>query len=99
MRTWSRRLCRRYKFGPQHLRILACAAESWDRKVEARELLAIDGLMIVNRHGEKKAHPAVAIERDARIAFIRAVRELNLAHDDLPGDSRPPRLHGYKGRD
>ena len=99
MTTWWRSLTRRYRFGPQHLRVLACAAEAWDRKETAREMIAAAGLTVTNRAGEIKPHPAVAIERDARIAFVRAVRELALADDDLPADSRPPRLRGYQGRD
>jgi len=99
MTTWWRVLTRQYQFRPQHLRVLACAAEAWDRKEQARELLAAGGLTVTNRQGELRPHPAVAIERDARIAFVRAVRELSLADDDLPADaSRPPRLGGYQGR-
>ena len=44
-------------------------------------------------------HPAVAIERDARIAFLRAVRELALADAGEPTEIRPPRPIGrYAGR-
>jgi phage terminase small subunit len=98
MATWWRSLTRRYRFGPQHLRVLACAAEAWDRKEEARVMLANDGLTTTNREGDLRPHPAIAIERDSRLAFVRAVRELAV-DDDLPAaDTRPPRLKGYKGR-
>ncbi len=86
-----------YAFQPHQLRVLQVAGEAWDRKEAARLQLAGEGLTLRDRFGTVKAHPAVAIERDARTAFIRAVRELALNDDDAP-DNRPPRLGGYAGR-
>jgi phage terminase small subunit len=100
MAAWWRSLCRRYKFQPQHLRVLEAACDSWDRTVAARAEVLRDGLTVPNRFGELRPHPSLATERDNRIAFVRCVRELALADDDLPRDSRPPRLTGrYAGRD
>jgi phage terminase small subunit len=99
MATWWRVLCRRYRFQPHHLRVLEVAADSWDRLAAARAEILRDGLTVADRFGQARPHPAIAIERDSRIGFLRAVRELNLADNDLPEDSRPPRIAGrYEGR-
>jgi P27 family predicted phage terminase small subunit len=76
-----------------------CACEAHDRMSQARDLLAREGITITTRHGEVRVHPAIAVERDARTAFVRAIRELGLAPDDEPDTPSPPRLSGrYAGR-
>ena len=37
--------------------------------------------MLTDRFGQKKAHPATSIERDARAQVIAAIRALRLAPD------------------
>jgi phage terminase small subunit len=71
-----------------HLSILQSAAEAADRECQAREIIAREGLVAETRSGPRP-HPAVAIERDSRIAKLRALRELGL---DLaaPEPTRPP---------
>ena len=64
---------------PHQCRTLQCAAEAWDRKEQARLALAKEGLSYVDPKGMVRARPEVAIERDSRIAYLRAMRELNLA--------------------
>jgi phage terminase small subunit len=98
MRTFYRSIARKYALSEHHRRLLVEACESFDRKVEARAVLATEGLTTTNRHGEARPHPCVAIERDSRIAFVRVIRELGLS-DDVPNESRPPRPQGrYAGR-
>jgi hypothetical protein len=57
---------------------------------EARAILAESGLIAVDRHGQARAHPAVAIERDSAIRFARLLRELSL--EDEASAARPPAL-------
>ena len=57
---------------------------------EAQQQLARDGLTIETRFGETRVHPCVAVERDARAAFCRCVRELGLDLAGDPDDCRPP---------
>lgn len=64
--------------------LLQAAAESWDRIQEAREILAREGSIVTDRYGKPKAHPAVGIERDARVVFARLVRELELDVEGKP---------------
>ena len=64
-----------------------------DRLADATGVLFYrDGLTVTTADGGMKAHPAVAIERDARLAFARLVRELDLDAGAPSGGSRPPAL-------
>jgi P27 family predicted phage terminase small subunit len=78
-----------YELEPRHLTVLLCALEAFDRYREAQGILAYEGLTTTDRYGGRKPHPAVAIERDSRIALWRGLRELGLDLD-APATSRPP---------
>lgn len=58
---------------------------------QARRIIGKHGILIQNRYGNLTANPAVAIEKDSRTAFLRAVRELDL---DIDPPSDAPRLRG-----
>lgn len=88
--AWWKAVAAEYTLEPHHLRLLTLAAEAWDRCEEARETLAAEGAYFKDRFGQPKAHPALAVERDSRIAFARLLRELGL--DLEPPESRPPAL-------
>lgn len=81
-RWWSETV-RDYDLEAHHLKLLQAAAEAWDRLGEARVLLRREGIVVEGRFGAK-AHPAVAIERDARTAFARLIRELDLDGEPAP---------------
>lgn len=75
-----------YVLEPHHLRMLTAACEAWDRMTEARETLAAEGTIYRDRFGAPRKHPAVSIEENARLQFLRAIRELHLdsgAEDDV----------------
>ena len=77
---------------PHHLALLEEACVCVDRLVAARREIDARGLIVDDRYGAPKANPAVAIERDARIALARLLRELQLGDDaDLDSSIRPPR--------
>jgi phage terminase small subunit len=82
-----------YDLQAHHLRLLTLAGEAWDRAAEARERIAADGAYAEDRFGQLRAHPAIAVERDARLAFARLIRELALDDEEPPGP-RPPRVSG-----
>ncbi len=90
--NWWRSVLDDYQLEPHHLRLLHLACESWDRCQQAREEIDRDGLTIRTGDGGLKAHPAVAIERDARLAFARLVRELDLDAGAPSEARRPPSL-------
>jgi P27 family predicted phage terminase small subunit len=77
-RAWWRRVAEDYVLEPHHLKLLQLAAEAWDRCQQAREQLAVDGITFRDDRGNVRAHPAVAIEKDARIGYARLIRELDL---------------------
>ena len=56
---------------------LQAAAEAQDRMAEARAAIERDGAYVEGRFGPK-AHPALSVERDSRIALLRALRELGV---------------------
>lgn len=96
-RRWIEGILADYDLESHHFKILVKAGEAHDRGEEARKILKTDGIITTDRFGTKKAHPAVAIERDARVAFMRAVRELGLdaEHAEAP---RAPRTRDYGRR-
>jgi phage terminase small subunit len=90
--AWWTLVLEDYDLQPHHIRLLTAAATAWDRADQAREAIELDGPYQRDRYGGFKSHPALAVERDSRLAFARLLRELSL--EDSPGDSRPPRISG-----
>lgn len=90
--AWWQSVAAGYALEAHHVRILTLAAEAWDRGQEAREAIAKHGAVYVDRFDQPRARPEVSIERDARIAFARLVRELALDLDPPDEAGRPPRL-------
>jgi hypothetical protein len=60
------------------MELLRLALEAVDRAEEARLILADEGIVSIGRYGQRLAHPAVAIERDARLAAARLIKQLAL---------------------
>jgi P27 family predicted phage terminase small subunit len=75
---------------PAALTILdtACRALQQDHAAEA--LVAKEGLVTADRFGQQKAHPAVAVARDAKSTFLRAMKQLGLDVEPLQSVGRPP---------
>ena len=70
--------------------LLESALRQFDRAEEARAVIDKEGSTVVDRFGQRRAHPAAAIERDARSGLLGALRALNL--DLVPlkdGPGRP----------
>lgn len=77
-----------YELETRHVAVLTVALEALDRMREAQAAVAKDGAYTDGRFG-LKAHPALAVERDSRLAHLRAMRELGLDLE-APPTSRPP---------
>ncbi len=74
---------------PAHAaKTLHVACQTLDRLRQSQKAIAADGIVIDGRQGPRP-HPAIAIERDSRTAFLRAMRELGLDLE-LPASPRPP---------
>lgn len=77
---------------PHALETLRLALEALDRAEQAREALARHGTTFTDRFGQPRVRPEVAIERDSRLAALRAFRELSLDGAVVEDDARPPRI-------
>jgi hypothetical protein len=73
-----------WRYAEHHLRLLQLCCEAWDRCQAARVELDRDGLTVPGREGGCRPHPAVAIERDSRLACARLLRELDLDSAPAP---------------
>jgi P27 family predicted phage terminase small subunit len=54
-----------------------------DRLRDAQRILKVDGIIITDRWGQKKAHPASTIEREARAGLLACLKSLNLDLESL----------------
>jgi len=63
---------------PDRLHVLRACCEAWDRSQQAREALAKHGTTYTDSKGMIRSRPEISIERDSRVAFLRALRELKL---------------------
>jgi P27 family predicted phage terminase small subunit len=90
--AWWRSVVRDYDMEAHHLHLLEAACGAWERMVQARKEIASRGITFAAANGDLKANPAVAIERDARMAFARLVRELDLDAEGPADRSRPPAI-------
>jgi hypothetical protein len=84
---------------PGGLALLRTAAEASDRVASARAQIDEQGELLTIR-GIPRVNPLCAVERDARAALIRAIKELHLDLEplrDRPGRPEGPAWHG-KGR-
>ena len=72
------------------LMILESALEAFDRMRQAQAIIADEGIVITDRFGQKKQHPATLVERDARGQMARLLQQLNLDLEPLrDGPGRP----------
>ena len=80
-----------YELEDHHLAILATAAEALDRAAEAREVIEKSGVLLLPKSGGMvRLNPAVRVERDAQMVFLRAQKELGLDLEPPGPVGRPP---------
>jgi P27 family predicted phage terminase small subunit len=95
---WWQAVVERYELQEHHLRLLQLCCEAWDRGQTAREQLDREGLTTVGAEGNIRSHPCIAIERDARLAVARLVRELDLdCSPPVPERVAPPAIYSNRG--
>lgn len=71
--------------------ILRAGLEAFDRAQTARSSIDKVGLLVKDRFGAVKPHPLIACERDARAAYLQALKQLNFDIEPLRnGPGRPP---------
>ncbi len=74
-RIW-REIVRDYEIDRAAELLLVAALEAKDRRDQARLEIEKDGAVLVDRFGQRKVSPWVAIERDSGMALCRAWRLL-----------------------
>ena len=84
-----------YQLEPHHVSLLDQAAKCLDRIEAARAILDKNGVVVLDRFGCPKQHPAMNVELQNKITFSRLLRELNL-DTEAPTESRPPRIGGSR---
>ena len=90
---WWRNVASDYVLKEHHLRLLTLAAYAWDRADTARRTIqATGGTTYVDRFGQLRARPEIAIERDTTIAFARLTGELDLDAGLPSNTAQPPAL-------
>jgi phage terminase small subunit len=78
-RAWWNRIVEEFNVEDQAGRLLLqTALEAFDEMRKTQKILAVDGLLILDRFNQKKPHPLIPQLRDARTAMMRALRALNL---------------------
>jgi P27 family predicted phage terminase small subunit len=91
-----RRYQREYGVDDDALPILEQLCNALDRQAEARAIIAAEGMIDKDRFKQKRAHPAVAIERDARLAALRAMRMLGLPLREEAEKRKPGRPTAFE---
>lgn len=85
-RLWWRKFTSEWALDASARLILQAGLEAFDRMRAAQRAVRRDGLISKGR-----VHPGVGVERDARLAMLRALRQLNLDVEPLrDGPGRPP---------
>ena len=72
------------------LEILRQGMEAFDRAEKCRVSIDKVGLVVKDRFGAVRPHPLIACERDARAAYLQALKQLNLDVQSLKDIGRPP---------
>lgn len=85
-----------YQLEAYHRAILVKALEAFDRAEQARLIIGTEGLIVETRLGERKANPAVAIERDSRAAFLAGMRQLGLDVEAVSNSTRTAAARGAR---
>lgn len=90
-REWWKKINDGWQLDDAALLLLGSALECFDRMRKAQGILRREGIVIRDRFGQKKQHPATLVERDAKMALVRNLKALNL---DLEPLNLPGRPHG-----
>ena len=97
----SRRLWRdvlaSFELEPAELKTLDLALIALDRAHAARRAIRREGMLVADRFGQSKPHPAVAIEERARMDFLKLMRALALPYEETDAEPQARNAHGRFG--
>lgn len=92
-KAWWKRLASEYSIEDDAgLLLLQTGLEAFDRMRLAQEAIQRDGMTVRDRFDQRKPHPLLPAERDARAQMLAALKALNL--DVEPLHDRPGRPAG-----
>jgi len=78
-RTWFKKLVDEFPIDdPAGLMLLQQACEALDRLRETQKIIHNEGVVIADRFGQPRQHPATLVERDARNQLVKCIRMLDL---------------------
>ena len=75
---------------PAGLLLLENAMRARDRMVEAAAIIAVHGVVTVDRFGQLRPNPATILERDSRAGMQAALKALNLDLEPLRDSAGRP---------
>jgi phage terminase small subunit len=81
--AWWSAIVAEWRLTPGETATLTAAAETLDRISEARQAIAEDGAYLADRFGQKRAHPALSVERLQRLALARLLKTLKLPDEPV----------------
>jgi phage terminase small subunit len=92
---WWAETVETFDLRPDHRKILTIAAQSWDRYEQAREILDREGISFLDRFGQVRPRPELSTERDAKMTFLRALRDLDhvLSWEEAGAAGGLPQVH------
>lgn len=73
---------------------LTTTLEALDRLTKARTQIDVDGMILIDKFGQKKPHPLLSIERDSRAAFLSGLKSLNFNPENIK-DRGPGRVTSH----
>lgn len=90
-RKWAEKIAEDFGIVDDHgLLLLSMAGEAYDRVKEAQKIIEAEGMVVLDRFQQQKAHPLLACERDSRAQCMAAIKQLNLDLEPLrDGPGRP----------
>lgn len=87
--SWRQRIIAGWVLDDAAVLILDTGLEAFDRMREAQRVIRRHGVILKGR-----VHPAVLVERDARLAMLRAIKQLGLDLEPLHERAGRPSLGG-----
>jgi P27 family predicted phage terminase small subunit len=89
-RRWWDKICAGWELDDPALLLLESGLESFDRMRQAQAVLKKEGAFIRDRFNQRRSHPALLVERDAKLSLIKNLKALNLDLEPIQMPGRPP---------
>jgi phage terminase small subunit len=87
---WWDKIVSGWELDDAALLLLESGLESFDRMRQAQAILKKEGAFIFDRFRQRRAHPALLVERDSKLSLIKNLKSLNLDVEPLNSVGRPP---------